>query len=263
MNKLNFNTGGHPLALDDLDFLQNALRGAIGAIANENAILTGLRLTSPSAGILDLSAGFVSIGGEVYEFAGEPFYQSFTDPVLVPYEATDTTLGLSPVVYNDSSNQDVHKKRMVRVEELASQSVKYRVSELADYADVWHEVNDTADIVGGFKAGTIWTTVGGTSLDELKVRKRGRYIEMTGAIKTTAFVDNDIVCVLPSVSKHNSYRPSKDHIFPVSAVDNNASGLPNHTSHLFIESNGNVRICKGTYTGSTDLTVAIDVRFEL
>lgn len=263
MNKIEIGLGGHRWSANDFNYVNNAFAGAIGALAFENAILKGLRMTSPTPGILDLSAGFVAINGEVYEFFGEPYYQNFTNPVLVPYQVNDTATGLSPRTYVDASIQNPHKKRAVKIEESASQPVKFAISELADYADDWHQVSDTADIVGGFKSGSVWTVYSaGSAHDQLRIRKVGRYVELIGAIQTNAFTDNSIVFTLPEVPKHNSYRPSNAHAFVVSGNDLTGS-WPNNYCGLFVQQNGSVVINKGSYGGSSDLLIDINVRFKL
>jgi len=76
MNRLDVSdVGGFPVVLDDLDFLQDAFKGAfegIGAMAGANLlaadgfIISGCEKTSPG-GVTNIAAGFIYLKGEVFK----------------------------------------------------------------------------------------------------------------------------------------------------------------------------------------------------
>lgn len=267
MNKIDFKTGGHRVGLEDMKYIYDLLKEAFQGVSLgvQNAILSGCR-QSFASGTYTVTAGFMSLNGEIYYFPGQT-YSGLSSPCYVPYESVDTGAGLSPVSYADLTSQDVHFKRRVRIEEFVAQPEKYYPKDLYDYGDSFHLVANIADIVGGYAGSSIWGDPSGTMLsaghEALKIRKVGRYIELVGAIQCSAFDDETRVFVLPTITNHNEYKPSKRRSLVVSAITSDGTGYPDEIMNVDFRTNGDVFVGKGTYTLTGALALVFNHRIEL
>ncbi|MBI1228232.1 MAG: hypothetical protein GC192_23565 [Bacteroidetes bacterium] len=273
MNKLDIssgsNTGGLPLALNDIVFLQDAFRDSFKALSKENAILSGCRISvigSGAFGALMIGSGYLMLGGEIYYFEGDNLWGSYSDPVFVVLEYTYTNTGYSPVSFADGSSQDIHKIRKAVIQEYASQPAYYRIKDLFDYGDSWHRVGDASDIIGGYNGSSAFgdgaTYTFGSDTKNLSIRKSGEYLELRGAMETNAFSNNQVAFTLPVVAGHNSYRPLYNCSFMVPAASS-GSGYPDKMMMITVFNNGQVMVHKGDYTGSGTLRFHINVRIPL
>ena len=92
MNKILTFNGTQPIYLGDIDFAQASAgemytllaRALMGADSNSmNAILQGVEISVPSAGVVQISSGIVVINGEVLPVEGGSISAASTDPLYV------------------------------------------------------------------------------------------------------------------------------------------------------------------------------------
>jgi len=269
MNKLTFATGGHPLALDDLDFLQDAMLQGFTALSNRDAILIGFRINLVGSGpfaFYELTQGYCMLGGELYYFPGDIGWSAYTNPVIVPVEAIDTGAGKSPVAYADASSQNVHKIRQVELQESAAQPVKYAIADLDVYGDPWHRVGDAADIAGGYIVSTNYGDASdytyGTSYESLQFRKVGSMLELKGAMQTSSWVNGQVAFTLPSVANHINYRPAKFRPFLAPATVG-GDGICDNTQMVSFGADGFVTVTEGSYAGTGIIRIHINTLIQL
>ena len=201
-------SGGHKLKAHDLNFIYDSLKAGFTALSLErgNAVLYGLAYTRVNSTTVNYSSGWVMMGGEIYYYSGLGNINTsvITDPVLVPYEVAMTP---SPRIMADSTTKNIHFSRVVRIENRASQPVKYSLKELKNYGDAFH----TIDAVGAgtdFVYTSPWVTSGVTDFATLKVRIVGEELEIQGVAKTAAYADGTVF-VLPDRFFGPNYRPVK------------------------------------------------------
>lgn len=122
MQKLELTTGGHPFQIDDINVLQDgiidALKGVVNGLGanNQSFILQGV-VDGVSPGIY--TSGYIYYNGEVYPVdshataiilgLGHQYYWQIEEQVISP----------SPVTYQDSSSQNVHIRRRMKMIEAA------------------------------------------------------------------------------------------------------------------------------------------------
>lgn len=111
-------TGGHPLYLQDVGFIQEAHKEVIeGLITSLNAssyILSGCVKTLQSAGVWAISEGFVVLNKEVFKVnAHTATFLSESDPLY--FKIVQRYAEPSPVVYKESGVQNVHIERYSEV----------------------------------------------------------------------------------------------------------------------------------------------------
>ena len=261
MNRIDFTkTGGHPLSLRDFDFLQTAIRDMFIPLINSQhygggttgIILQGCRVSTGAQ-----SAGYVAYGGEIYYVPAHS--GAFTVPVLVPQgDVVDTAY--SPVSYADASSQNVHLKREMKWEEEASQPVKLKVAEMADYGDVFHIV-ETDPIVAYDDWVAPDSGMDGDGYEGLKFRKHGMFLELQGACLMTTFASASIIFNLPLLSDAKiKYRPAYRQQIVVIGEDSNSDF---HAFNCTIYQNGNVVINETTAPAAGAVKIQFNHRVRL
>ncbi len=119
MNQLNLQGGGHPLTIEDLQFLQDALRGGIAtalaafiSAGNESFLIYGGEKTPTlTPGYVDVSAAYIYHGYEIWVFDGAPNIPDadiFFEP-LITYQSP------SPVTYASGALVDVKEERKMTI----------------------------------------------------------------------------------------------------------------------------------------------------
>lgn len=106
MNKLILNSGGHPLFIEDLNHLQEALRGGFESLANmflsplvSAVILSGCEV-SKSGATLNISDGVVYFNGEIWKVHGADF---LPDVLSLGLKYTPTFNNPSSYIYADGN----------------------------------------------------------------------------------------------------------------------------------------------------------------
>jgi hypothetical protein len=119
MNTIDTNkTGGHPLYLQDVGFLQNAYKEALEGITTslgaDSYILSGCVKTLQVAGVWAISDGFVVLDKEVFKVnAHTATFLVESDPLY--FKITQQYAEPSPVIYKESGVQNVHINRFAEV----------------------------------------------------------------------------------------------------------------------------------------------------
>lgn len=224
MNKLEFQTGGHPLHLDDIQFLQTAVLEAIQGLASiygSDFRVTGALLdnSGPNA---SWTSGYVVIGGEVYEVEAGNKTGVFTTPVFTPIE---TISDPSPVLYADGQLKNVHKFRKATVEEDTGQSIKAAVTGIA-------VAYDSASI-----AISNWPQVGSSSLVS---RRRGKHVDLAGVVKNNTGLSSSVDTKIAELA--DGYMPLTEQLFVV-ATDEVSLGLKSRL--IRVKTNGDIEIVGG------------------
>ena len=138
------------------------------------------------------------------------------------------------------------------------------MKDLADYGDYWHTVGAAGDEMPAYvDYVTASGTLTGAGHETLKFRKQGRHIELVGSCSINSFVDQKTIFTLPTISKHNEYKPAKRRSLVVSAMQNDGTGFPNQQMNVHIKSDGKLVVCSGSYTGSGALHLIFNHRIEL
>lgn len=238
MHKINWNnTGGHPLRMDDLDFMQesaiDAVNGIISALqtAGQNHfILSGCKQQAN----FDVTSGWIVLNGELRKFNGytaPPYalpYPSFYAFAANDYYDTNLT-----VTYKDQSQKDIYNYRSAQVVVLSSPDAnKPAVGSLQRWDDPWHEVGTTNEPALG--AG--WTNGGQTStISNAAFRKdiNGEVILKGGVSHLVSSSPLTAAFTLPS-----SYRPQNDIFLPLVGKDTGTGNPANN--RILIKSNGEV-----------------------
>jgi len=114
-------TGGFPLVLDDLDFLQKAFFGAfkgIGSMAGKELtaaqgfIISGCERTVPG-GVTNIAAGFIYLQGEVYQVDAHTFTEVPTNTEHWVVLETNDPNGLK--IFQDTTSKQTYKVRKAQV----------------------------------------------------------------------------------------------------------------------------------------------------
>ncbi|MCO5253346.1 MAG: hypothetical protein M9892_03155 [Bacteroidetes bacterium] len=287
MNKFNIPSpsGGYKLKAQDLNLIYDYLKSGIEGLAyKESCILTGCRanllMSNPMIGI---TQGYIAMKGEVYWVAEQSWDMTVvTDPVLVPYEEVQLP---SPRVSADGSSKNVHFRRWARVEQSASQPTKYRIKELADYGFEWYTVYNPSELIvisaldieydvsGGWRK--IGSDLAGMGYGNLRVRKWGQYMELSGSCRKESFDSNNLIITFPNLSAAVPFprlMPAKEQVVlvPLSEVSPLAGPggdpylvEPNHWASVVFKTNGNVEVAHSSYSGSDDVMLHFNHRVHL
>ena len=114
-------TGGFPLVLDDLDFLQKAFFGAfqgIGSMAGKELtaaqgfIISGCERTVPG-GVTNIAAGFIYLQGEVYQVDAHTFTEVPANTEHWVVLETNDPNGLK--IFQDTTSKQTYKVRKAEV----------------------------------------------------------------------------------------------------------------------------------------------------
>ena len=157
MNKfLTFN-GTQPIYLGDIDFAQASAgemytllaRALMGADSNSMyAILQGVGISYPSAGVVQFSSGIVVINGEVLPVEGGSISAASPDPL---YVHVSSVLSGSRT-FKDGSSHDCHETRKATINTISEGGVA--VSSLPRLYHRPEDVTLTSDVAtGGFIRG--------------------------------------------------------------------------------------------------------------
>lgn len=111
-------TGGHPLYLQDVGFIQEAykeaIEGLVSSLGATSYILSGCIKTLQSAGVWAISEGFVVLDKEVYKVnAHTATFLDENDPLY--FKIAQQYAEPSPVIYKESGVQNVHINRYAEV----------------------------------------------------------------------------------------------------------------------------------------------------
>lgn len=125
MNKFDTTqSGGHPLTLNDFDFIQKSWIEGFKCLSNilqlpsdeglePSYIIAGCEKTNPSAGLWQISEGFVVVKGELcYVPQHNVSFSNINDPLYWLVE--QTIVEPSPVQYKDFNVKDVHLQRVAK-----------------------------------------------------------------------------------------------------------------------------------------------------
>ncbi|MEO8589489.1 MAG: hypothetical protein ABI432_08985 [Flavobacteriales bacterium] len=115
MDKLDTSlVGGFPFDLNDVEWLQNAIRGPFKGVADAfgpGYVLSGCEVTDLGAGTYAITAGWVVLLGELFEYEGTAG-TSLPGGIALYSFAADQTLDPSGVeVFEDISSQNAYIKR--------------------------------------------------------------------------------------------------------------------------------------------------------
>lgn len=244
-------TGGHPLTLDDIGFLQDAQAEIISAIcegiSGNNSttpiIFKGAEIT-PNGSNFDISEGWIEVLGEVFYVPNQ-----FNIPLPSGLSAAklyfvEVNISPSPVVYADSSVKNVHKRRQMQLTDGATSTggvltvgynylVRYeRLLASRLKQEDWREVG----LSGNGSYNGSWS--GNSSYNNEKVFFRkdiSNKYEIKGAASIGAWASSDVVLTLPSEA-----RPSKKRGFAVPYNLGDSSGLMEGWAWITILPNGEV-----------------------
>jgi hypothetical protein len=123
MNKTRFDIlGGHPLMLNNFEFMQDATREAIFQILEAcrgsapGFILTGLNFSTPNASTINWTSGYIYTQGEFFFVpAGQVVVTNTTTARLRANIALVYPSNLNPVIYANGSSQNVHEARQRQI----------------------------------------------------------------------------------------------------------------------------------------------------
>jgi hypothetical protein len=261
MNKIDFDLiGGQGMSLKDWKYLQQSIRDMFISLTISDYYgdsTTGIILMGCRVSVGAQTSGYVAYGGEIYYVPSHS--GAFTVPVLVPQgDVVDTAY--SPVGFADKSSHNVHYKRQMAWEEEASQPVKLKVAEMADYGDVFHTVE--TDPIAGYDD---WVGPDSGMLSDgyegLKFRKRGAFLELQGACLMTTFASASIIFNLPLLSDAKiKYRPAYRQQIVVIGEDSNSDF---HAFNCTIYQNGNVVINETTAPAAGAVKIQFNHRVRL
>lgn len=115
MNLFSPKTGGHPLYLDDLVFLQTAYAEIFGGIAGYfsptgNSIIWGI-VVNTSGSNITYTNGFVMLNSEVFRVPAGSFPNSFNPADQLYFLPEQVAIPPSPDTYEDQSLKNVHFQR--------------------------------------------------------------------------------------------------------------------------------------------------------
>lgn len=233
MNRLvTTETGGHPLTLNDLGFLQTAwteiFRGlAVGLDFNATGrgiILTGCALTDNGT-TWEISAGYVALHngalGEVFFVAQHDTGVANTVPQSALYwNVQETDIAPSPVTYKDLTVHNVHKQRRLTLGTTAVDLVLDVLYDstptiLANTRTMLAD-NDSWHVMSGFS--NSW--VNGGVAPKYKVSGLGETIVLSGQLGCNTYTTNtsDAIITLPA-----GYRPTYNLSFDV--VERTGGGI--------------------------------------
>lgn len=157
MNKLLTFNGTQPIYLGDINFAQASAgemytllaRALMGAESNSmNAILQGVDISYPSAGVVQISSGIVVINGEVLPVEGGSFSAASTDPL---YVHVSSVLSGSRT-FKDGTSHDCYDTRKATINTTSVGGVA--VSSLPRLYHLPEDVILTSDVAtGGFIRG--------------------------------------------------------------------------------------------------------------
>lgn len=139
--------GGHPLYLQDVDFLQNAYKeafeGITSSLKEDSYILSGCIKTLQSAGVWAVSEGFVVLNREVFKvLAHTVSFLNENDPLY--WNIQQKYVEPSPVLYYESGTQNVHIQRRAIVS-----------TEMSDWIFTLPDVKVCLERLNHRKAGTL------------------------------------------------------------------------------------------------------------
>lgn len=115
--------GGHPLYLEDIEFVQQSYKEAIAGITSslgaDSYILSGCDKTLQSAGVWAISKGFVVLDKEVFYVPDHTVsFLDENDPLY--FDVEQSYVSPSPVNYKKTGSQNVHIQRQAVITSVAT-----------------------------------------------------------------------------------------------------------------------------------------------
>lgn len=156
--------GGHPLYLQDIDFIQKsykeAFEGLISLFNEDSFILFGCEKSLHSAGVWSISPGYVVLGKEIFRVEEHTVsFLSEQDPLY--FKISQTYVSPSPVQYKSSGTQNVHIQRR---SEVTTDVTEYNYS-LLRMASLWnrllHEDEGELSLLTGWSGVIKYRVIGG------------------------------------------------------------------------------------------------------
>lgn len=248
MKRLVLNPGGHPLANDDLIFLQSEFKEVVDqlmAVYGTTFILTGVEQTAVDLVISGVtipgyrySDGWICINGELRRFYQQEIFVDHLPTAFI--NVNDGAIG-DAVLYADGANKSVYYENIAFINLIASPYPLTSLLRKRIGGDAWKQVGAVGQ--PAYSAG--WASLTSPTI-HLRYRVFQGYLELRGGCFKNSNIGStaDLIFTLP-----DAYRPSEACV--VATIINDSTDRV--AAAIIINTNGTVfvRAVSGSSLGTT------------
>lgn len=145
------NNGGHPAHLDDLRWIDQGIRQAFQAVMspfgidNQSAVILKGCSRSSNAGIITISEGYISIGGELCFVPSHSYSVAGNDEEYFYVKSDFDNSGLKQ--YQDNNLHDTYEIRIGEVKTVAQGNIPAGHTKYQDAKNVYQIINSKMDVI--------------------------------------------------------------------------------------------------------------------